>query len=166
MNVRDPALPPPLRCFRFGSAEFDESRFELRVGGLAVDLQHKPLRLLSVLLHTADQVVDKGTLFEAVWGNTVTVEHVLANAVSKLRAALGPDNAAHVVTVPRRGYRLAGPVEAVLLEPPPASVAFVPAAGRSVPGRESFVLERLLGRSPAQATRSPTSPISPPTSRA
>ena len=29
--------------YRFGTAEFDEARFELRVAGLPVDIAHPPL---------------------------------------------------------------------------------------------------------------------------
>ena len=34
--------------WRFGDAEFDEARHELRVGGLPVEVEHKPLRVLAL----------------------------------------------------------------------------------------------------------------------
>jgi len=43
--------------YRFGSAEFDEARFELQVAGIVVEVQPKPLEILKVLLHRAGEVV-------------------------------------------------------------------------------------------------------------
>ena len=37
-----PAAGPSLYRWRFGAAEFDEARLELRVAGLAVDVEQKP----------------------------------------------------------------------------------------------------------------------------
>jgi serine/threonine protein kinase/DNA-binding winged helix-turn-helix (wHTH) protein len=133
--------------FRFGTAEFDESRFELRVSGLPVDVQRKPLEILSILLAHAGEVVTKEELLEAVWEGRPTVENVLANAVAKLRNALGDENAARIVTLPRVGYRFDGLVERVAVGR--ASVSRLDlAAGTAVPGRPNFVLERLIAGSP------------------
>ena len=43
--------------WRFGGVEFDESRRELRVAGLPVEMEHKPLEVLSLLLRHAGEVV-------------------------------------------------------------------------------------------------------------
>ena len=45
--------------WRFGTVEFDEARRELRVAGLAVDIEHKPLEVLSLLLRHAGEAVTK-----------------------------------------------------------------------------------------------------------
>jgi non-specific serine/threonine protein kinase len=106
-----PTAPGAHYRYRFGSAEFDEARFELRVGGLAVEVQQKPLQLLALLLASPGAVVTKDEISSRVWGDRVTVENVITNAVSKLRSALGEENAKLIVTAPRQGYRLDGPVE-------------------------------------------------------
>lgn len=136
----------PLYRWRFGSAEFDESRLEVRVGGLPVELEPKPLQVLSLLLRHAGEVVTKQELFDVVWSGRITVDHVLATAVGKLRKALGGEGDALIVTVPRVGYRLDATVERLAvgrgftsrlrLEP-----------GQPVPSRENFLLEEPLGRS-------------------
>jgi non-specific serine/threonine protein kinase len=132
--------------YRFGSAEFDEARLELRVGGLAVEVQQKPLQLLALLLATPGAVVTKDEIASRVWNHQPTVENVIANAVSKLRSALGDDNARRIVTAPRQGYRLDGPVERMAVGRRLASrMALLP--GQPVPGRENFVLAALLGSS-------------------
>jgi len=97
--------------WRFASCEFDELRFELRVRGAAVEIETKPLDVLHQLLLHAGEVVTKDELLETVWPGTAVVDGSLATAVSKLRKALGTDQHA-IVTVPRVGYRLAGPVHA------------------------------------------------------
>jgi eukaryotic-like serine/threonine-protein kinase len=138
----------PLYRWRFGSAEFDEARRELRLGGLPLPLESKPLEVLAVLLHHAGEVVTKRELLDEVWRGRITVEHVLATAVGKLRQALGPEGAGIILTVPRIGYRLAAEVSRVAVGQVHASELSL-APGQAVPGRENFLLERPLGRSRA-----------------
>ena len=138
--------PGALFRYRFGTAGFDESRFELRVANQIIDVQRKPLEILSTLLARPGEVVTKEELLEAVWLGRPTVENVLANAVAKLRAALGPDNAACIVTVPRVGYRFDGPLERIATGRALAG-ALELAEGMAVPGRPNFQLASLLGGS-------------------
>ncbi len=136
--------------YRFGSAEFDQARFELRVGGLAVEVQQKPLQLLALLLGCPGEVVSKDEITDKVWGDRITVENVIANAVSKLRSALG-DNGNLIVAIPKQGYRLAGPVERVAVGRKLVSHMALQ-AGAAVPGRDNFVLATLLGSSHTSET--------------
>lgn len=140
-----PQPDPPGRLFRwrFGAVEFDEARRELRVAGLPVDVEHKPLEVLSLLLRHAGEVVGKDVLFAHAWAGRVTVDHVLATAVGKLRKVLDDAGRARIVTVPRIGYRFDGDVERV--ETGTRAAAPTPLApGQPVPGRERFVLEHRL----------------------
>lgn len=132
--------------YRFGSAEFDEARFELRVSGLPVDVQRKPLELLAFLLAHAGEVVTKEELLETVWQGRPTVENVLANAIAKLRSALGPEGVEWIITQPRVGYRFSGPLERTAVGRTLASrLEFAP--GMNVPTRPNFILEsQLTGR--------------------
>jgi eukaryotic-like serine/threonine-protein kinase len=140
--------PNPLFRYRFGTAEFDEARFELRVSGLPVEIQRKPLEILSHLLAHAGEVVTKDELLESVWEGRPTVENVIANAVTKLRGALGETNAARIVTQPRVGYRFDGPFERAAVGRTWVSQLEL-AAGMPVPSRPHFVLESIIGRSVA-----------------
>lgn len=132
--------------YRFGSAEFDEARAELRVRGLPVELQFKPLQLLSLLLSQPGEVLQKEEIYRQLWGDRVTADNVMANAVLKLRTALGPDNGGRVATVARQGYRLDGPVERVAVGRRLASRLDL-VVGAPVPGRDHFVLVELLDQS-------------------
>ena len=97
--------------YRFGTAEFDDARCELRVGGQPREVQRRPLEVLALLLRHAGEVVTREELLEAVWNDRPTVPNVVDTAFTKLRTALGEENAALIVTQPRVGYRLVGPVE-------------------------------------------------------
>lgn len=131
--------------WRFGAVEFDEARHELRVAGLAVEIEHKPLEVLSLLLRHAGEVVTKEELFETVWAGRITVDHVLATAVGKLRKALDTAGEGRIATVPRVGYRFDCVVDRVAVGRQAGSALNL-AVGQPVPQREHFVLERLLGR--------------------
>ena len=146
MDPREPSGRAALYRYRFGNAQFDESRFELEVAGATVELELKPLQVLGQLLAHAGEVVSREELLEEIWAGRVTVEHVLTNAVAKLRKALGETDGGRILTVPRIGYRLTGPVEKVAVGTRLASSLDLK-AGMPVVGREHFVLERQLSAS-------------------
>ncbi len=130
--------------YRFGTAEFDEARFELRVADLPVEVERRALDVLAYLLRHAGEVVTKEELLREVWAGRITVDKVLPNAIAKLRRALGEANAEHLVTQARVGYRLDGRVERVAVGRRIDSRLEL-AAGQPVPGRPNFVLLRQLG---------------------
>ncbi len=134
----------PHQLYRFANALLDESTSQLRVGGLVVQLERLPLQLLVELLRRTDEVITKEQLCELLWAGRPMGDNVLANAVSKLRRALGDESGSHIVTLPRIGYRLVGPVEVA-----PAGRAAMQVdvlrPGSAVPGRDGYVLERRLG---------------------
>lgn len=133
--------------YRFDSVEFDEARFELRVSGLPVEVQRKPLEVLSLLLSHAGEVVTREELLDTVWQGRPTVDAVVANAMTKLRNALGPEGAERILTQPRVGYRFAGPLERTAVGRHFVSQLEL-VQGMSVPGRPNFILESQLGGSP------------------
>jgi len=97
--------------WQFAECEFDDLRYELRVGGQPVEIERKPLDLLRYLLSKSGAVVKKEELLEAVWPGVLVVDASLATAVSKLRKALGDQEV--IQTVSRVGYRIAVPVSRV-----------------------------------------------------
>ena len=107
-----PARPA---LFRFGSFEFDARTRELRNGGLRVDVQDLPLRVLTTLLERPGELVTREELRRRLWpaDTFVDFEHGLNAAVRRLRAALGCSAAQPFIeTLPRRGYRFVVPVAA------------------------------------------------------
>jgi len=140
-------MPRDTRLYRwrFGAVEFDEARYELRLAGLPVEIEHKPLQVLALLLHHAGEVVTKEELFDTVWAGRITVDHVLATAIGKLRKALDGGGEGRIATLPRIGYRFDGPVERIAVGQRLGSELKFE-AGQPVPGREHFLLERPLGQ--------------------
>lgn len=132
------------RLWKFASAEFDEARWELRVGGQSVALEGKPLQVLHELLLRAGEVVTKEELLDSVWPGVTVVEGSLATAISKVRKAFGERAEEIVATVPRVGYRLAAPVSVEAIDTPLAP-RFSFAPGDMAPGRPQWRLERPLG---------------------
>lgn len=145
MHQAPPEIPRPRACFRFGSVEVDERRFELRIDGRAVDIEHKPLRVLLVLLHNAGALVTHEHLHEAVWHGRATVPSVLSNAVNKLRRALGPVEGLRIATVAGLGYRFTGELLPVI-DTPRTGDDWRPQAGSPVPGKPNHRFEQELRR--------------------
>jgi eukaryotic-like serine/threonine-protein kinase len=105
------------------------------------------MQLLLELLRHADEAVTKEELLRSVWDRP-TVENVLANAVAKLRRALGPEEGERIVTLPRVGYRLTGPVVRTAVGRELRSSLSL-RVGDKLALRPKFVLERQLGASPS-----------------
>lgn len=132
------------RCWRFGSVEFDEANWDLKVDGAAVVIETKPLELLHELCLRAGETVTKGELLDTVWDGVIVVENSIPTAMAKLRRALGPSNASAIVTVQGIGYRLVVPVR-VDIRSRQDGFSFQCASGAPVPGRPQWRLVDSLG---------------------
>jgi predicted ATPase/DNA-binding winged helix-turn-helix (wHTH) protein len=109
---------------RFDLFELDVAEARLSRAGVAVDLPPKAFELLCFLAGRPGTLVLKDELLDAVWGRRFVSEGAVKTVVSELRAALGDDARAPrwIETVPRRGYRFIGEVQA------PAEAAAVPSS--------------------------------------
>lgn len=136
----------PLYRYRLGTAEYDEARFELRVDGLTVELERKPMQVLAELLRHAGEVVTRRQLLDSVWNGRPTVDHALANTISKLRKVLADPDGQRIVTVQRIGYKWVGPVERVVVGRRVVSQLALK-VGAAVPGRDDCELMTQLGAS-------------------
>src|SRR5436190_819704 len=113
-------MPPPLHAptaFRFGPFELDPNSGHLRSESSTHSLADQPLALLNALLERPGEMVSREELRRRLWpdGTFVDFDHGLNSAVSRLREALNDsaNTPRFVETIPRRGYRLLVPVEAV-----------------------------------------------------
>jgi hypothetical protein len=107
-----------------------------------VHLERKAMELLVLLVQRAGQLVTRGEIVDALWGEGVfvDVENGIHTAVRKVRRALneeveGPD---FLETVPGKGYRFSGIVESVT-EPdghPCTTLAVLPFVHLGDPERE------------------------------
>jgi DNA-binding winged helix-turn-helix (wHTH) protein/tetratricopeptide (TPR) repeat protein len=107
---------------------------ELLRGTERTRLQGQPLQVLEALLAHPGELVTREQLIERLWPKGVVVDFdtALNSAVRRLRTALGDhaENPRYIETIPRRGYRFIGMLDAAPLavqrseQPPrPSSVA-------------------------------------------
>ena len=94
----------------FGRFRLDLRRRELSHDGRPIRLRRRSMDILCALAAANGDLVSKDELIERVWPGRAVEEGNLHVHVSALRSALGEkgDGHSYVVTVPGRGYRLAG----------------------------------------------------------
>jgi eukaryotic-like serine/threonine-protein kinase len=106
----------PLEPLRLGPFQLDLRARELRKNGEPVRLQDKPFELLIALTEKPGEVVTREDLRHRLWPSDtfVVFDDGLNTAIRKVREALGDSAEApqYIQTVPRRGYRYIGPLEA------------------------------------------------------
>jgi TolB-like protein/Flp pilus assembly protein TadD len=109
--------PPAEKRLRFGPFDARPDAGELLREGRGVPIQQQPFKLLVFLLEQPGRTFSREELYERLWptGTFVDFEHGLNTVVRKLRSALrdGPEAPEYVETVPGRGYRFTGVVEAL-----------------------------------------------------
>jgi formylglycine-generating enzyme required for sulfatase activity/DNA-binding winged helix-turn-helix (wHTH) protein len=122
----------PSANIRFGPFELDLRAAELRKDGLRIRLQEQPYQILRMLLECPGEVVLREEIRNQLWPDDTVVEfaHSINAAVMRLRDALGEtaDQPRYIETLPRRGYRFIGQVEAPAGVPP---LVIVPRGGHT-----------------------------------
>ena len=104
-----------LRLLRFENFEVDLRTGELRKAGVKLKFGGQPFQVLSILLEHPGEVVTRDELQKRLWPDTfVDVDHNLNTAINKIREVLGDsaESPRFVETLPRRGYRFIGELEA------------------------------------------------------
>jgi DNA-binding winged helix-turn-helix (wHTH) protein/tetratricopeptide (TPR) repeat protein len=109
--------------YRFSHCEVDTGARELRVAGRVQALEPRPFDLLVLLLRHRERDVTTEELLDRLWHGEFVAPGSVANAVAKVRRAIGDDGASPLIrTVHRVGYRFAGDVaEALPAAPPPGA---------------------------------------------
>ena len=94
----------------FGRFRLDLRRPELRCDGRPVRIHPRALGILCVLAEAKGEIVSRDDLMARLWPGRIVEEGNLHVHVSALRKSLDERGEGHslVVTVPGRGYRLAG----------------------------------------------------------
>jgi Tol biopolymer transport system component/DNA-binding winged helix-turn-helix (wHTH) protein len=110
-----PESKSPLRLVRFGAFEADLRTGELRKDGVKLKFSGHPFQVLAILLEQPGEVVTREELQKRLWPDTfVDVERNLNTAINKIREVLGDSSETphFIETLPRRGYRFVGELEA------------------------------------------------------
>lgn len=134
------------RRVRFGSFELDVEGPRLMAGGRTVKIQPQPLRVLTVLVRRAGDLVTRDELRAQIWDDATFVEfdQGLNYCIRQVRVALGDDAVSpnYVETVKGQGYRFVAAVDGVLDDVAPGAPV-APAAVAAPPAR-GFTGARLL----------------------
>jgi DNA-binding winged helix-turn-helix (wHTH) protein len=153
--------------YDLGGCVFEPFNARLLRGTDVTPLTAKASDMLLALVRHENVIVPKDALMSAVWPGLAVEENNLNQQISALRKALTACNAGvSIETVPRRGYRLSGPVQAI--EPPPAAAAVDrPVRTRRwiVVGAGMVIVAIAVGAPLAWRWRSPAGPP-PPDARA
>jgi TolB-like protein/DNA-binding winged helix-turn-helix (wHTH) protein/Tfp pilus assembly protein PilF len=112
-----------------------------------VSLTPKAFDTLLELLENSGHILEKDELLKRVWPDTFVEEGTLVQNISTLRKVLGeaPDGSAYIETIPRRGYRFAGVVRKINLEPvSEEKIQPIPEAVRERAGRRNWIVALAL----------------------
>jgi len=105
------------RIYRFDKFELLSDEGELRSSDSCVQLQDKPLRLLTALVENSQHMVTRDQLRERMWDSETFVDYDqgINVAMKKVREALGDsaENPKFIQTVAKKGYRFLVPVEVI-----------------------------------------------------
>src|SRR5450631_2121396 len=104
------------RVVRFAAFEVNFELRELRKGGVRVPLQHKPFRILELLLRQPGSLVTRAELAKDLWPHLpLSFERSLNTAMNALRQMLNdpPRDGRFIETRSGLGYRFVADVEAV-----------------------------------------------------
>src|SRR5687767_2710200 len=97
--------------FRFGDAELDFAKCELRRRGKPVELSALEFKLLSAFVRHSGRLMTRDQLLDKVWGHGIHVtDRVVDNQVNNLRKKIEPepDRPRYLVALRGLGYRFDG----------------------------------------------------------
>jgi len=96
--------------YRFGDAEVDFARCELRRSGKVVPITPVEFKLLAAFVRSRGRVLSRGQLLDQVWADVTCGDRVVDTHVANLRKKIEPDSAAprYLASVRGMGYRFDG----------------------------------------------------------
>ena len=104
-------IAPMSNVYRFGDAELDITRCELRRGGTVVELSALEFKLLTAFVRHSGCLLTRQLLLDEVWGHgTHVTDRVVDNQVTNLRRKIEPEpeRPRYLVALRGLGYRFDG----------------------------------------------------------
>ena len=101
--------------FRIGAWLIEPQLNTVSRNGITAHLEPKVMEVLMCLARRASETVSKEELLQTVWPNTFVTEDGIKRAISELRRVFEDDvrEPRIIQTIPKRGYRLLVPIEAI-----------------------------------------------------
>ena len=100
-------------AYRLGDFTIDLDRGGLYRDGAEVRIRPRSFDVLRYLAERPGKLVSRDELMDALWQGAVVTEDAVTQCFIDIRKALGDDSQTMIRTVPRRGYVLELPVEAL-----------------------------------------------------
>jgi DNA-binding response OmpR family regulator len=103
--------PATAEIYRFGDAELDFSRCELRRNGRVVELTALEYKLLAAFVRQRGRLLTRQQLLDEAWGpGAFVTERVVDNQVTNLRKKIEPDaeRPRYLISLRGLGYRFDG----------------------------------------------------------
>ena len=121
----------------FGDCEINLERRELWRAKRAVHVEPQVFDLLVYLVQNRDRVVSKDDLIASVWGGRIVSESTLTSRINAARTAVGDNGREQqlIRTIPRKGLRFIGAVQAPADDNQQAPAADLPSDGIHEPSR-------------------------------
>lgn len=129
-----------IACYDIGPFRLDSSIGVLSFEGQPLPLGPRAVAVLSVLVEAGGKPLTKERILEAAWPGLVVEEANLAVQIAAIRKTLGraEGTANWIETLPRRGYRFAGPV--LKVPPPKEPIGDPPTGTLSAPDHPSIAV--------------------------
>jgi len=136
---------------RFEDFTVDLARQELTRAGTVVEVEPQVFDLIAYLAANADHVVSRDELIEGVWQGRIVSDGAISTRINAARAALGDDGKAQrlIRTIPRRGFRFIGDLDAPRAPIPVPQDKFVTSGVRYLKSFDgTFLAYETIGEGP------------------
>lgn len=127
--------------FAFGDFELDEARWELRKGGIVLNVPPKVLHTIVLLVANRHRIVSNEELYAGVWPGVTVTEASIRKSIRLARQVLSTNarDENFITTVRSRGYRFVAEVRELPSAPSSEPVRAIAPMSRPPPLREPFV---------------------------
>jgi TolB-like protein/tetratricopeptide (TPR) repeat protein len=139
-------LPENLESgFKLGRVEVRPAENVLLLNGTLAHVEPKSMDVLLALAGAGQDLVSREDLITQVWPRGFVSDDVLTRCISQLRTALGdnPKSPEFIITIPRKGYRLAQAVESAKSTQVQEGAIVLPFQNIAAGGSDDYVADGL-----------------------
>jgi DNA-binding winged helix-turn-helix (wHTH) protein len=131
-------------AYKFEGFVLDLARGTLLTrSGTEIPLRRKTFQLLQLLVENAGQLLDRDTIYRAIWADLAVSDDSITQCIHEIRRSLGDNSHRIVKTVAGRGYLIVAAVtraDAVCVAPPVTDITDLRPPGLASAPRLSVVV--------------------------